>query len=118
MGQPAPATLVQKTPRYRLLFDNFEAEFLNDGVGEDVLGDTLHLGLGFVASHSVECEHEEFSLTNVLNLSVTERAQRALNCLSLGIEDGGLQHDPNVCFHLRNYTSPADLTAARKSTSI
>jgi hypothetical protein len=32
--------------------------------------------------------------------------------LSLRIENSGLQHDPNVCFHLRDYTSPADLAAA------
>lgn len=34
----------------RLLFDDFEAEFFDDGVGEDVFGDLFDLGFGVFAA--------------------------------------------------------------------
>jgi hypothetical protein len=98
------------------LFEEFEAEFFDDGIGEDILSDAFNLGLGFFAVHAIECEDEEFSLADVLNLGVTKRGKCALNGLSLWVKDGGFQHDPDVCLHRLNYTSPLDFAAARKSS--
>lgn len=81
------------------LVDQFEPEFLDHGIGQDVLGDALDLGFGFVFGKSVELEDEEFPLADVLHLGVAEGGESALDGLALGIEDGGLQHDPNVSFH-------------------
>ena len=55
--------------------------------------------MGFVAVPTVEIQDEEFSLANVFHGSVAEAGKSVLDGLSLGIEDGALWHDPNVCFH-------------------
>ncbi len=52
------------------LVEDFEAEFFDDGIGEDVFGDALDLRFGFVAGHAVEIQDEEFSLADVLDLGV------------------------------------------------
>ena len=57
------------------LVEDFEAEFLDDGVGEHVLGDALDLSFGFLAAEAVELQHEEFALADVLHLGIA-RATR------------------------------------------
>jgi hypothetical protein len=47
---------------------DFEAEFFDDGIGQDVFGDALDLAPSFVATHPIHFEDEEFSLTHILNL--------------------------------------------------
>lgn len=85
------------------LLDYLEAEFFDDGVGEDVAGDAFDLGDGFFAGEAVEREDEEFSLADVFDFGVAERGEGALDGLSLGIEDGGFGHDPDVGFHRGDY---------------
>jgi hypothetical protein len=80
--------------------NDFEAKLLHDGIGEDFFGDALDLVRGFFTSETVEIEDEEFALTDILNFGKAERGKGALDGLSLGIEDGGLGHDPNVGFHM------------------
>lgn len=94
------------------LVEEFEAKFFDDGVGEDVFGDAFDLGLSFFAAQAIEGEDEEFTLADALYLCVAERGKGAMDGLSLRIEDGGLEHDPNMSFHPRNYTSPPDFAAA------
>jgi hypothetical protein len=116
--------------------EDLEAKFFYDGISEHVLRDALDLGFGFVTAETVELEDEEFALAHFLHLGVAEGGEGALDGLSLGIEDGGLQHDPDVSFHFlywpqapggkisvagrpakKDYSSPADFVAARKSSS-
>lgn len=49
------------------LVDDFEAVFLDDGIGEDFFGDALELFLGLVAVPAIEIQDEEFSLANVFH---------------------------------------------------
>jgi hypothetical protein len=83
------------------LVEDFEAEFFDDGIGEDIFRDTLDLGFGFIAGHAVEIQDEEFSLADILDRGVALRGECALDGLALGIEDRGFEHDPDVCFHFK-----------------
>lgn len=80
--------------RRRELWDalGFEAEgkLFDDGVGENLSGDTLYLklGLGRVACERViEGELEIFSLAHVCDSVVLHTAERSRDGLSLSIED-------------------------------
>src|SRR5262249_15052169 len=84
-------------------------EFLDDGIGEDFLGDALSLRLSVFASQAVEINDEEFALADVFDGVVAKSRKGVLNRLALGIEYGALRHDPNVCFHKRNYNRTAYL---------
>jgi hypothetical protein len=84
---------------FTVLVEDIEAEFFDDGIGEDVFGDALDLDFGFVAGEAVEIQDEKFALADILNLRVALRGEGALDGLALGIEDGGFQHDPDMCFH-------------------
>src|ERR1700758_4386778 len=81
------------------LVHDLEAVFLDDRIGEDLLGDFLQLLLGFVARPAVEIEDEKFALAYVGNGSVAEPGKCVLDGLTLRIENGALRHDPNVSFH-------------------
>lgn len=81
------------------LIEDFEAELLDDGISEDVFGDALDLLSGLFTAEAVEFEHKEFALANIVDFGIAERGKRAMDRLSLGIEDCGLQHDPDVSFH-------------------
>src|ERR1700722_1363352 len=52
----------------------------------------------------------------ILHRGISQGRQRSLNGLTLWIENGGLQHYPDVCFHRSDYSSPAESAAVRKST--
>jgi len=79
--------------------EEFETEFLNDRVGEHVLGNPFHLGFGFLAAEAIQRENEELALANVANGGIAQRRQRSLNGLTLGIKNRRFQHDPYVSFH-------------------
>ena len=85
--------------KLRILIEDFEAEFFDDRVGEDIFGDALDLRFGLLAVEAVEIEDEEFALADVADARVAERGEGALDGLALGIEDGRFQHDPDVGFH-------------------
>src|SRR5215472_2182155 len=101
IGLPKLPQLLNRMMRIgpRSSVDDFEAIFLDDGIGEDFFGDALELFLSFVAAPAVEIQDEEFSLTDILYGGVAEAGKSVLNGLSLGIEDGALGHDPDVSFH-------------------
>src|SRR5207248_9800724 len=82
-----------------LLVADLEADFLEDWIGEDFFGVAFELFLSLVVVQTVRIQDEEFSLANVFHGSVAEAGKSVLDGLSLGIEDGALWHDPNVCFH-------------------
>ena len=50
------------------LFHDLEAEFFDDGIGEDFLGDPLDFASGLLAACPVQIEHEEFALADVAHL--------------------------------------------------
>ena len=89
--------------RYQLLND-FEAVFLDDGIGQNFLGDALELRLSFITSPAVEIQHEEFALADVCDGFIAEATERVVDSLALGIEDGAFWHDPDVCFHAGSIT--------------
>ena len=86
------------------LFDDFEAEFFDDRVGEDFFGHAFGLRLRVFAGEAVEVDDEEFALADVLDGVVAEPGEGVLNGLALGIENGALRHDPNVCFHAGDFS--------------
>ena len=79
--------------------NDLETKFLNDGIGEDFLGNALGLRLSVLACEAVEINDKKFALTDVFDCIVSESGEGMLDCLTLRIENGALRHDPNVCFH-------------------
>ena len=55
--------------------EDLEAEFFDHRVGQDVLGDSLHLGFGFLAAQAIQRKNEKFSLAHVLNRGISQRRQ-------------------------------------------
>jgi hypothetical protein len=49
------------------LFHYFEAEFFNDGIGEDFFGNALGLGLSIFAGKAIEIKDEKFALADVFD---------------------------------------------------
>lgn len=82
-----------------VLLEEFEAEFFDDGVGEDVAGDLFDFFAGGVFGEAVEVEDEEFALADGLDFGVSEGREGVLDGLALRVEDGGFGHDPDVSFH-------------------
>lgn len=56
-----------------LLLEEFEAEFFDDGIGEDVAGDLFDFLFGGVFGEAVEVEDEKFALTDALNFGMAQR---------------------------------------------
>ena len=96
--------VVRAQPGVATLLEDFESEFFDYGIGEDFFGDAFGLGLGVFAGEAVEIEDEEFALADVFDGVVTEAGEGVLDGLALGIENGVLRHDPNVCFHRGSIT--------------
>lgn len=67
--QPAKGVERQGDAR---LFNDLEAIFLDDRIGENFLGDALELLLSFVAVPALEIENEEFALANIGHLRIAE----------------------------------------------
>ena len=77
-----------------------EAKFFDHRVGQDVARDPFNLGLGLgFAEAAVKREFEVFSLANVLQALVAHLFKRALDGLTLGIEDAFFQRNIDVGFH-------------------
>src|SRR5215469_11375509 len=87
------------------LLNDLEAVFLNDRIGEYVLGDFLELLLRLVTRPAVQIQHKKLALADVSHRFIAEAGQRMLNGLALWIEYGALRHYPNVCSHGENYSS-------------
>jgi hypothetical protein len=81
------------------IFHDFEAKFLDHGIGKDVARDALDFGLGRSAVHILEIQHEEFALADVAHGGMSQRGKRLLNGGALGIKHRGFEHHPNVSFH-------------------
>src|SRR6266403_1977729 len=87
--------------------DDLEAVFLDDRIGENVLGNFLELLLGLVPGPAVEIENEEFALANVGYGAIAKTGEGVMDCLTLGIEHGALWHDPNMSFHKKSIAGGA-----------
>src|SRR6266478_8189454 len=87
--------------------DDLEAVFLDDRIGEDFLGNFLEMLLGLVPGPAVQIENEEFALPNVGNGAITKTGEGVMDCLTLGIENGALWHDPNMSFHKKSIAGGA-----------
>jgi hypothetical protein len=96
---------------YRLLHD-LEAVFLDNGIGQNFLGDALELRLSLATSPAVEIQHEEFALADVSDAFIAEARERMVDGLTLRIEDGAFWHDPDVCFHAGSITFRGEVIEA------
>src|SRR5215831_5892545 len=76
------------------------AEFFDDRVGQNILGNAFDLSPGgrFVQP-AIQVEFEEFTLADVSDSFIAHLLERAVDCLSLGVEHRGLQHHCNVSLH-------------------
>jgi hypothetical protein len=81
------------------VFDDLEAELLDDRIGEDLFGNLLNFGLGRGSVHALQIEDEKFALANIAHGGVAQGGEGVLDGGALRIEHGAFQHDPNVCFH-------------------
>jgi len=63
--------------------------------------------LGLVPGPAVQIENEEFALPNVGNGAITKTGEGVMDCLTLGIENGALWHDPNMSFHKKSIAGGA-----------
>ena len=81
------------------LVDDLEAKFFDDRIGEDFLGHAFGLREGVFAGEAVEIDDEELALTDVFDGAEAKTGKGVLDGLTLGIENGALRHDPDVCFH-------------------
>src|SRR5690348_6771528 len=81
------------------LIEDFEAELFDDGIGQHFFGDFLDFLFGVVAIRAVELQDKEFALAHVFYFRVSERRKRALNRLTLRVENRRLEHHPNVSRH-------------------
>src|ERR1700676_276891 len=68
------------------LFDDLEAVFLDDRIGQDFLGDAFQLLLGFVAIPAVQIQHEKLALANVLDRLIAEVGEGGVDGWALGSE--------------------------------
>jgi len=100
---PTMATLRRGAGKERL-FDDLEAVFLDDWIGQNFLGDAFQLLLGFVAIPAVQIQHEKLALANVLDRFIAEVGEGVVDGLALWIENRALRHDPDVCFHVGSIT--------------
>ena len=67
-----------------------QLDVLDDGVGQQRLGDLLQLGL---VGRAVDLEHEVLALADAAHAVVAEAAQRAEHRLPLGVGDLRLEDD-------------------------
>ena len=81
------------------LFDDFEAEFFDDRVGQDFFRQAFYLLFRSFAGGALEVQDEELALTDILNGAEAEGRQGVLNGLSLWIENRTLRHYPDMSFH-------------------
>src|SRR5271157_1761083 len=93
---PAPAAVWY----FRLPLE-LKAVFLDDGVGEDLAGDAIDLGLRvFAADARVERDLEVLALAQIVDALVPHFLQRAVNGFALRVEDTFLERDVDVGFHV------------------
>lgn len=75
-------------------------ELFDDGIGEDFAGDALDFGAGGVWSEGViEGEEEVFALADGGYALVVHAGEGVADGLALGVEDGGLERDVDMCLH-------------------
>jgi len=83
----------------RSLLHDLEAVFLDDRVGQHVLGNFLQLLLRLVARPAIEIQHKEFPLAYIGNRGIAQPGKSVMNGLTLRIQNRALRHNPNVSFH-------------------
>jgi hypothetical protein len=88
------------------LFDDFEAKFLNDRVGQDLFRQTFDLFFSNFARRAIQIQNEKLALTDVPNGVKSQGRQGVLNGLPLRIEDRTFRHYPYVSFHEGIIPSP------------
>src|SRR5262245_7985656 len=77
-------------PGYSRSIHNLETVFLDNRVGQNVLGDFLQLFLSLLARPAIQIQHKEFSLSHVSDRGVAKSGESVLDGLSLWIEHGAL----------------------------
>jgi len=78
-----------------------EAALFDDGIGEHLARDALHLRRGGRPLQAiVKGEDKVFSLANIGDSAILHPAQRIRHGLPLGIEHGSFQRDIDMSLHL------------------
>lgn len=72
------------------VFDDFEAELLDDRIGEDLARDLLDFGLGGGAVKTLQFQHKEFALADVAHGGMAKGSERVLDGGALRVEHGAL----------------------------
>src|SRR5271165_85948 len=84
---------------------------LDQGIGEKLVGGLLERGFGTLAIAPGDLDVEDLALAHARNPLDAQRLERALDRLSLGIEDAGFQSDNDPRFH-DIHPSPAKCSRA------
>ena len=86
--------------RVRALVQNLDPVFLDDRVGEDLVGDGLDLFVGFLASDAIRNRDvENFALAHIGDGAMAEAAEGGADRLALRVEDRGFEGNENASFH-------------------
>lgn len=92
-----------EAPVPQSLVGEFDGVFFDDGIGEDVVGESLDILLRLVARDAVgDRDVEAFALTDIRDIAIAQTVQRGANRLALRIEYGGLEENEDSCFHQKH----------------
>jgi hypothetical protein len=85
---------------FHLLLLDPVGELFDDGVAEDVASDAFDFGIGGVGGKgAVEGEEEVFALADIGYALIVHAGEGVADGLALGVEDGGLERDVDMCLH-------------------
>src|SRR5271157_2525779 len=96
---------IWRLSRVIVLIHDLETVFLDDRIGEDILGNTLELLLRFFAVPAIQIEDEKLALAYAGNLRVAQAEKGVLNGLTLRVQNSAFRHNPDVSFHGHQYSN-------------
>src|ERR1039457_939406 len=97
---------------------NFDAVFLDDGIGEDFVGDGFDILPGlFGHDAGGDGDLEVLALAHILDAGITQAVERRANRLTLGVQNCGLQRNKNAGSHWESRLSHGEWPD-RKSTRL
>src|SRR5262245_6706024 len=76
-----------------------ERVVLDHGVGEEILAHALNLGAHLLLVSFRDVDLDVLALTHVVDARESERAERALDCLALGVKNAIFQGDSDAGLH-------------------
>src|SRR5207248_7625397 len=101
MAARARAQLAPRSARSRRATRSFELDLiiLDQAIGQELVGRLLERSLRRLAVAPLDLDVEHLALPHARHAGDTERLERALDRLALGIEDAGFEGDGDARLH-------------------